>query len=106
MNRPGVTAALGAALLFGAGTPLAKLLLDGVDPWLLAGLFYLGAGSSLALFRLLKRAPAVKLDHGERLWFGAGILSGGVGAPVLLMFGLAALVALAVREPPTEKPAD
>ena len=35
--HPGVAAALGAALLFGAGTPLAKLLLAGTDPWLLMG---------------------------------------------------------------------
>lgn len=32
----GVAAALGAAVLFGAGTPLAKLLLAQVSPWLLA----------------------------------------------------------------------
>ena len=36
--QPGVLAAFGAALLFGAGTPVAKLLLRTVDPWLLAGL--------------------------------------------------------------------
>ena len=42
--HPGVGAALGAALLFGAGTPLAKMLLVGTDPWLLAGLLYLGSG--------------------------------------------------------------
>ena len=33
----GVAAALGAALLFEAGTPLAKLLLASVGPWMLAG---------------------------------------------------------------------
>ena len=42
MNRQtgrgsGVPAGLGAALLFGAGTPLAKLLLGSVGPWMLAG---------------------------------------------------------------------
>jgi drug/metabolite transporter (DMT)-like permease len=41
MNRgngmnAGIAAALGAALLFGAGTPLAKLLLGEVGPWMLA----------------------------------------------------------------------
>ena len=34
----GVTAALGAALLFGAGTPLAKLLLGNIGPWMLAAI--------------------------------------------------------------------
>ena len=38
LRRPGVLAALVAALLFGAGTPFAKLLLASVNPWLLAAL--------------------------------------------------------------------
>ncbi|MFZ1425316.1 MAG: EamA family transporter, partial [Geminicoccaceae bacterium] len=46
---PGVPLALASAALFGASTPLAKLLLGGIDPWLLAGLLYLGAGIGLAL---------------------------------------------------------
>jgi len=52
-----VRAALGSALLFGAGTPLAKLLLADVSPWLLAGLLYTGSGLGLAAFRLASRAP-------------------------------------------------
>lgn len=43
-QQHGVIAALCAALLFGAGTPLAKQLLSGVDPWMLAGLLYGGSG--------------------------------------------------------------
>ena len=31
-------------VLFGAGTPIAKLLLDSVSPCLVAGLLYLGSG--------------------------------------------------------------
>ena len=50
-NNPGVWAALAAALLFGAGTPFAKLLLDSVNPWLLAGLLYLGSGMGLSAVR-------------------------------------------------------
>ena len=56
LRQPGVLAALGAAVLFGAGTPLAKLLLNSVSPWLLAGLLYLGSGVGLTLYRLLNRA--------------------------------------------------
>ena len=52
--HPGVGAALGAVLLFGAGTPLAKLLLVDARPWLLAGLLYLGLGPSA--WRLLRRS--------------------------------------------------
>ena len=58
-NNPGVWAALAAALLFGAGTPLAKLLLGPVSPWLLAGLLYLGSGAGLAIRRLLNRAERI-----------------------------------------------
>lgn len=88
LRRQGVLAALGAALLFGAGTPLAKLLLDGVSPWLLAGLFYLGSGLGLALYRRLIRASAVRLPWHEVSWFAGAILAGGIVAPVLLMTGL------------------
>lgn len=89
----GVAAAMAAALLFGAGTPLAKLLLGQVGPWMLAGLFYLGSGLGLALYRLLSRAARVHLARGEALWLGGAILSGGVLGPVLLMAGLTAMPA-------------
>ncbi len=92
-RSPGVGAALLAALLFGAGTPLAKRLLDGVDPWLLAGLLYLGSGLGLWLYRTASRQPAVRLARGEAGWFVAAIAAGGVAGPVLLMFGLAAMPA-------------
>ena len=89
----GITAALLAALLFGAGTPLAKLLLDGVGPWLLAGLLYLGSGVGLAAYRVVRRPPAVRLARAEVGWFAAAIVAGGVAGPVLLMFGLAGMPA-------------
>jgi drug/metabolite transporter (DMT)-like permease len=88
LNKPGVTAALGAALLFGAGTPLAKSLLDVIDPWLLAGLLYLGSGAGLTLYRYLSHAPAVQLPRKEFIWFAGAIFSGGIVGPVLLMIGL------------------
>ena len=47
--RPGVSVGLIAAILFGASTPLSKVLLGQVDPVLLAGLLYLSSGSGLAL---------------------------------------------------------
>jgi hypothetical protein len=45
-----VSVALIAAILFGASTPLSKVLLGQVDPILLAGLLYLGSGIGLALW--------------------------------------------------------
>ena len=88
LRQPGVAAALGAALLFGAGTPLAKLLLHSVNPWLLAGLLYLGSGLGLWLYRRLTGAPKVHLTRAELPWLAAAIGCGGVAAPVLLMPGL------------------
>jgi drug/metabolite transporter (DMT)-like permease len=89
----GVIAALAAATLFGAGTPLAKLLLEKADPYLLAALLYLGSGVGLWLFRQVRRSPSVRLAGGEWGWLAGAILSGGVIAPVLLMIGLTAMPA-------------
>lgn len=89
----GVLAALAAALLFGAGTPLAKLLLAGTGPWLLAALLYLGSGLGLAVLRRLRCAPPARLAPGEWRWLAGAIASGGVVGPVLLMQGLTAMPA-------------
>jgi drug/metabolite transporter (DMT)-like permease len=70
LRRPGVLAALAAALLFGSATPLAKRLLNGTDPWLV-------------------HAAPVRMARSESLWFAGAIAAGGLVAPVLLMFGLA-----------------
>ncbi|MBS0436265.1 MAG: DMT family transporter [Betaproteobacteria bacterium] len=91
--HPGVAAALAAAALFGAGTPMAKLLLGTVNPWLLAGLLYLGSGAGLALSRLLGRAERVKLPAEQRVWLAGAVVSGGVLGPLLLMFGLSRMPA-------------
>lgn len=93
-NR-GVVAALGAALLFGAGTPAAKVLLGPIDPWLLAGLLYLGSGMGLALFRLARRSPAVQLSGTDMTWLIGAIVMGGVVAPALLMWALSRMPASA-----------
>lgn len=91
--NPGIVAALAAAVLFGAGTPLAKLLLEQATPWLLAALLYLGSGIGLWLFRKVRRLPPARLDICEWRWLAGAIVSGGVIAPVLLMSGLAVMPA-------------
>ena len=93
LRQPGVAVAIGAALLFGAGTPLAKLLLAGVNPYALAGLLYLGSGLGLTLYRRLIHAPVVHLPRVERLWFAGAILAGGIVGPLLLMIGLVGMPA-------------
>jgi drug/metabolite transporter (DMT)-like permease len=88
--------ALVAAALFGASTPAAKLLLGGgVDPWLLAGLLYLGSGLGLSLYLLARHAggaprPDAPLRRSDLPWLALVVLSGGVVGPLLLMVGLSA----------------
>lgn len=89
----GVPSALAAALLFGAGTPLAKLLLAQASPWLLAALLYLGSGLGLAVIRAAGAARPVQLAAGERAWLAGAIVAGGIAGPVLLMLGLARMPA-------------
>lgn len=48
------SAALGAALLFGASTPLAKALSGELTPALLAALLYLGSGLGLWTVRVIR----------------------------------------------------
>ena len=97
----GAAPALVSAALFGASTPLAKLLLEGVDPLLLAGLLYLGSGIGLSLVQMvarLRRRRALgeaPLRGRQWLWLGLAIAFGGVGAPGLLMYGLATTSAAA-----------
>ena len=94
MIRSGILLALFSAILFGASTPFAKLLLGSTDPWLLAGLLYLGAGVGLAVVHLSRAAlhlPVVEAPlRGRDLpWLGLIVLAGGIGGPLLLMLGLA-----------------
>ena len=91
---PGVPLALISAALFGATPPLSKLLLEGVDPFMLAGLLYLGAGVGLAIHRLLRHVRGIveseaPLTRVDLPWLAAAIAMGGIVAPVLLMSGLA-----------------
>ncbi len=92
---PGIASALLAALLFGASTPLAKLLLRDISPVLLAGLLYAGSGLGLLLVLALRglrhdgvRISWPKPDSGGLGWWAGAILAGGVLGPVLLLLGL------------------
>lgn len=90
----GIGYALQAALLFGAATPFAKLLLNEAPPLVLAGLLYLGAGVGLALWIVARRgldalgSDKAALSISDLPWLGGAILSGGVLGPILLMVGL------------------
>jgi drug/metabolite transporter (DMT)-like permease len=94
MNRTAVLYALLSAALFGISTPAAKGLVGAVDPVLLAGLLYCGAGIGVAVLRRLAQtimAPAAQeqsLRRQDIPWLGGAIAAGGIAGPVLLMLGL------------------
>jgi drug/metabolite transporter (DMT)-like permease len=85
-----IVAALIAALLFGASTPVAKLLVGDLPPILLAGLLYLGSGLGLWLIRLVRDRGFARprLPAREWAWFLGAVAAGGLLGPVLLMYGL------------------
>lgn len=90
--------ALGAALLFGASTPLAKLLVGEMPPLLLAGLLYLGSGLGMGALLLMRRAigraneaevTRLTVPRRDVPWLLGAIVAGGMAGPALLMAGLA-----------------
>jgi drug/metabolite transporter (DMT)-like permease len=90
---------LAAAVLFGASTPLSKLLLPGVSPLMLAALLYVGAGIGVSLFRLaasvrLHESVEAGLRRSDARMLGAIIAFGGIIGPVLMLTGLARISAL------------
>lgn len=90
---PGVPLALGSAVLFGAATPLSKLLLASIGPQMLAGLLYLGAGLGLAVVHTARTAfglaaPEAPLRRHDLPWLIVIVIFGGILGPLLLMLGL------------------
>jgi drug/metabolite transporter (DMT)-like permease len=93
--KSGIWAALGAAVLFGLSTPLAKLLTGQASPLLLAGLLYTGSGIGLTLLLVVRvmvggRAGIVLPRRVDLGWLLGGTLFGGAIGPYLLMYGLQA----------------
>lgn len=83
-----------SAALFGISPPLAKLLVKDIPPVALAGLLYLGAFIGLSLYSISKRIISAESTRRANLkkedlpWLFGAILSGGIIAPMCLMFGL------------------
>jgi len=98
MSLKSAAPALVAALLFGASTPLAKLLGADVPPLLLAGLLYLGSGLGLSALLLIRRVAGprdgvdgarIGIPRRDLPWLAGAIVAGGMLGPALLMAGLA-----------------
>jgi drug/metabolite transporter (DMT)-like permease len=86
-----VGCAIGTALLFGSTVPIAKYFLDQVQPWMLVGLMFLGAGLGLGIIYLIRGQfilPTALLKRPDYKLLGITLLLQGVIAPVLLAIGL------------------
>jgi len=84
----GIGLGLLAAALFGASIPVTKLLAADVDPLVLAGLLYLGAGAALALLRAVRTGAEARLRRSDAPWLAGIVAAGAIVGPVLLVVGL------------------
>ncbi|MFT5657474.1 MAG: drug/metabolite transporter (DMT)-like permease [Gammaproteobacteria bacterium] len=90
MNKMAIMMAIISAMLFGAATPLSKLLLEGFSPFQLAGLLYLGAALAVAPFALKNGGLALpqRSDRRNQIRLFGAVLFGGILGPVALLLGL------------------
>lgn len=91
-QQQAVAFAILAALLYGAGSPAAKLLLGQMPPLRMAALLYLGAGAGMLLLSLLQhrgnsKAVEARLTRQE-LPYIIGMIVLDIAAPIFLMLGL------------------
>ena len=77
-----------SALLFGASTPAAKVLLGEVGPVTLAGLLYIGAAAFSAAFARRGGSNAARGSFRNLALLGGAVLAGGVLGPVAMLYGV------------------
>lgn len=89
--------ALASAALFGAAAPAVKPIAGNLNPILLAGLLYAGSFLGLLVATTVRGQASgeARLRRGDIPTLGGAILTGGVMAPVLLIWGLSGLAASA-----------
>lgn len=85
--------AMTGAILFGASAPVAKVLLSGIEPVLLASLLYLGSGIGLGAYKVIQYLIGQSVEESnikgsEVPWLLGSVIAGGVAAPIFLMTGL------------------
>lgn len=86
-QRLGITAALLSAVMFGLTLPVLKVGFGDANPWLLAGLLYLGSGGGLAVWSTV-RGRTWTVARRDLPWLAGAVIAGGIVAPVLLLLGL------------------
>lgn len=95
--KAGIFLAILAAALYALNAPLSKLLLDYMQPTLMAGFLYLGAGAGMGVIALLRKIrrsekAEAKLTKAELPYTLAMILLD-IAAPICLLIGLRATTA-------------
>lgn len=76
-----------AAALYAINIPLSKVLLQFVQPTMMAAFLYLGAGVGLFFYSVFAREKGEKLTKAE-LPYTLGMIVLDIAAPILLMLGL------------------
>ena len=86
-----ILCAIAAAVFYGINIPVAKILLEGMPPVLMASLLYLGAGTGAMVINLFQdkntAGREAKITKRE-LPYTAAMVALDIAAPILLMFGL------------------
>ena len=79
-----------AAVFYAINVPLSKLLLAHMEPTLMAGLLYLGAGIGIGAMSLFREKGTKQADRLTKkdLPYVVGMIVLDIAAPIFLMFGL------------------
>ena len=90
--KKGIAFAILAAVLYAINAPFSKILLEFMQPTLMAGFLYVGAGIGMifiALMRKIKKyeAKELKLTKSE-LPYTIAMIVLDIAAPICLLFGL------------------
>lgn len=91
-NRTAIFSAILAAALYALNAPVSKLLLQGVQPSMMAALLYLGAGLGMLAMGIIRRAagkPSAEQHLTRKDWpYTLGMIVLDVLAPIFLMIGI------------------
>lgn len=92
-SRKAIFFAILAAALYALNAPVSKLLLQSVEPSMMAALLYLGAGLGMLAMGFIRRTPGQSVIRaeglgGRNLIYTVGMVLLDIAAPILLMLGL------------------